>query len=131
MSDLRRRATAALARQAERARDRLRRTGARLEEFRWDRQVAERRQRVAGQAQRLHDLMAARVHRGRAALGRAAGKLETLSPLSVLSRGYALVWDGEGRLLRSAAEAAPGDPLRIRLEKGHLIATVTSREEAP
>jgi exodeoxyribonuclease VII large subunit len=75
--------------------------------------------------------VAGRVGRGRAALGRAAGKLDSLSPLAVLSRGYALVWDGEGRLLRSADQAAPGDALRIRLERGHLNATVTSREEAP
>jgi len=131
VAELRRRAETALFRQAERARERLFRTGARLEQFRWDRQVGERRQRVEAQARRLHDLVAGRVGRGRAALGRAAGKLDSLSPLAVLSRGYALVWDGEGRLLRSADQAAPGDALRIRLERGHLNATVTSREEAP
>jgi exodeoxyribonuclease VII large subunit len=129
VAELRRRAGAALARGGERARERLRRTGARLEEFRWDRQVEERRRRVGVQERRLHELLRARAQRGRAGLGRLAGKLDTLSPLAVLSRGYALVWDGQGRLLRSAAEAAPGDALRIRLERGHLGATVTSSEE--
>jgi exodeoxyribonuclease VII large subunit len=73
--------------------------------------------------------MRARTQAGRGALGRLAGKLESLSPLAVLSRGYALVWDGQGRLVRRAAQVAPGDPVRIRLEEGVLGARVTGGEE--
>ena len=58
---------------------------------------------------------AARVAESRARLGRLAGKLDSLSPLAVLSRGYALVWDEHGRLVREPADVAPGDPLRIRV----------------
>ena len=55
--------------------------------------------------------------------------LDGLSPLSVLGRGYALVWDeARGRLVRSALEVAPGEALRLRLHQGALRATVTSRE---
>jgi exonuclease VII large subunit len=49
----------------------------------------------------------------------------------VLARGYALVWDAEGRrLLRDAADVAVGDGLRIRLRQGALAATVTGKEPA-
>jgi exodeoxyribonuclease VII large subunit len=128
-SELQRRAGAALQRQAERGADRLRRTRARLDEFRWDRQVAERRRHVEGEARRLHELLRARTQHGRAALGRLAGKLDTLSPLAVLSRGYALAWDEHGRLLRDAEQVAPGDGLRLRLHRGALTARVVAREE--
>ena len=67
--------------------------------------------------------------RRRAALSRLAASLEGLSPLAVLGRGYALVWDeAAGRLVRDAAEVDPGQGLRIRLHRGALRATVLSRE---
>jgi exodeoxyribonuclease VII large subunit len=66
---------------------------------------------------------------GRSLLGRLAGKVESLSPLAVLARGYALVWDASGRrLVRAAGEVAVGEALRIRLHEGTLAATVTGKE---
>ncbi len=58
-------------------------------------------------------------------LNRASTRLETLSPLGVLSRGYALVYSGDGSLLRSAAKAAPGESIHARLAHGVIKATVT------
>jgi exodeoxyribonuclease VII large subunit len=56
---------------------------------------------------------------GRAAL------LRSLSPLSVLDRGYALVQDGEtGRVITSSESVAPGDAVHVRLARGRLEATV-------
>jgi exodeoxyribonuclease VII large subunit len=56
--------------------------------------------------------------------------LTQLSPLTVLGRGYAIVENAEGRILRQAGEAEPGDPVRIRLYRGELGAVVSSvREE--
>jgi len=43
-----------------------------------------------------------------------------LSPLAVLGRGYSLTWDETGKLLRNAAQVAPGDPVRVTLEHGEL-----------
>jgi exodeoxyribonuclease VII large subunit len=57
-------------------------------------------------------------------LNRASTRLETLSPVGVLSRGYALVYGANG-LLRKAAEATPGELIRARLAYGTLEATVT------
>ena len=130
VDELARRAQTGLTRRVERARDRYRRVGERLEAFRWDRQIADRRARVAAQEGRLGGLARQHVVSRRSALGRLAGKLDSLSPLAVLSRGYALVFDGSGRLVRDAGEVAVGDPLRIRVQSGALAARVTGKEDA-
>jgi exodeoxyribonuclease VII large subunit len=114
--------------QLERQRFRLRRCVERVDAFRWDRQVAQRRQVVRHQLERLESLTTAGLRSRRGALGGAAGKLDSLSPLSVLSRGYALVWDGRGSLVREPAEVQVGDTVRIRVHGGGLGATITSRE---
>jgi exodeoxyribonuclease VII large subunit len=65
-----------------------------------------------------------RTHRHR--LERAAGTLHTISPLATLERGYALVTRAaDNTLLRSSANVAVGDAVRVRLAKGRLDATVT------
>src|SRR5262249_55187387 len=128
VDELLRRSETALGRRLERARERYRRAGDRLEAFRWDRQIADRRARVATQASRLDGLLGQRIAAARARLGAAAGKLDSLSPLAVLSRGYALVWDGDGRLLRDPAEVETGAPLRVRVQGGTLTAQVTGKE---
>ena len=53
-----------------------------------------------------------------------AGRLDALSPLRVLARGYAVAFDRRGHALRAASETKPGEVLRIRLAKGSLTATV-------
>ena len=58
-------------------------------------------------------------------LASAAGKLDALSPLRVLSRGYALAAK-DGVVLRSAADAAVGDNLELRLHDGEIHCCVTS-----
>ena len=127
--ELLRRSEASLRRAVERGAAHARRLRERLEAFRLDRQLAARRERCAGLGRRLEDLFRSQTDRRRARLGRLAASLDGLSPLSVLGRGYALVWDeARGRLVRSALEVAPGEALRIRLHQGALRATVNSRE---
>jgi exodeoxyribonuclease VII large subunit len=129
IDELVRLADASLRRCLERSRDRARRASDRLEGFRWPRQIAERRERTAAQRSRLVTATRALVERKKGGLDRLAGMLDGLSPLKVLSRGYALVWDDvERRLVRTPAEVAVGQRLRIRLHGGRLGATVTEKE---
>ena len=41
--------------------------------------------------------------------------LEALSPKAILARGYALVFDAEGRLVKQAAQLKPGSQVRTQL----------------
>jgi exodeoxyribonuclease VII large subunit len=53
-------------------------------------------------------------------------KLDALSPLGVLTRGYSITQTANGTVLRDPATVKPGDKLKIRLERGKLDAEVTS-----
>jgi exodeoxyribonuclease VII large subunit len=55
----------------------------------------------------------------------AAGKLETLSPLRVLSRGYSLARAG-GHVLTDATKTAPGEKIEVTLARGRLDCRVES-----
>lgn len=56
-------------------------------------------------------------------------KLDTLSPLAVLTRGYSITQLEDGTIVRDAAAAKPGDQLNIRVECGKLHAKVLSVEK--
>jgi exodeoxyribonuclease VII large subunit len=55
--------------------------------------------------------------------------LESLSPLAILDRGYALIFDANGKLLKDAQAVRPGDPISARLAHGQIHANVTRTEE--
>src|SRR5690349_9924233 len=61
-------------------------------------------------------------------LNQLEGQLQALSPLAILDRGYALVFDSSGMLLKDAAPLKPGDEISARLAKGSLTATVKSTQ---
>ena len=52
-------------------------------------------------------------------------KLDAMSPLKVLTRGYAVASDEAGRIIRSAGEVQPGDPITVRVSDGIIRANVT------
>ncbi|SDT86358.1 Exodeoxyribonuclease VII large subunit [Verrucomicrobium sp. GAS474] len=59
-----------------------------------------------------------RIARLREAVGHWEARLRTLGPEGTLARGYALVLDGEGKLVRKAGEVKPGQGLKIRFGDG-------------
>ncbi|SEB83110.1 exodeoxyribonuclease VII large subunit [Terriglobus roseus] len=61
-------------------------------------------------------------------VARAETRLHALSPTAVLQRGYALVFNGEGRLLRSAKDVTAGDEIRTRLGEGEVRSRVLSSD---
>lgn len=61
-------------------------------------------------------------------LGAAAASLESLSPLSVIARGYALVYDQDGYILRSASEVEKNDEIKVQLAEGSITATIVDRQ---
>jgi exodeoxyribonuclease VII large subunit len=90
-------------------------------------------QRVRDLEQRLDDLgermrRAAnqRVIQATEKVAALAARLETLSPLNVLTRGYSLTHTADGRLVRAAADVTPGDVLVTRVASG----TIRSRVES-
>jgi exodeoxyribonuclease VII large subunit len=57
-----------------------------------------------------------------------AARLETLSPLAVLGRGYSVCWDERGtRIIRDASTVSEGDAVKVTLHRGELTAQVTKR----
>lgn len=60
---------------------------------------------------------------------RLTAKLDAMSPLKVLSRGYAMVQTDDGSVLKSVHQVHCGDHLSISLSDGRLQAAVTKREE--
>jgi exodeoxyribonuclease VII large subunit len=62
--------------------------------------------------------------RRRSHLERSQSSLQALSPTAILARGYALVFDAEGRLLKDAAQLKLGDQVTTRLGRGRFAAEV-------
>ncbi len=67
-----------------------------------------------------------RLERAESGLALAETRLESLNPLRPLARGYALVQDGNGRIISDAAQAAAGQQVKIMLGRGSLEAEVTA-----
>ncbi len=55
--------------------------------------------------------------------------LESLSPLAILDRGYALVFDSEGKLLKDSRSVKVGEEISARLSHGQIQAAVTKKQD--
>lgn len=79
---------------------------------------------------RLAARMRARLAVDRSVLVRRVERMEALSPLAVLARGYAIATTMEGRAVRDAREVMVGDAVQLRLQRGRLLTYVSARDEA-
>lgn len=66
-----------------------------------------------------------------ARLAQLSGKLDALSPLATLQRGFAIVSEADSeQILIDSKEVKPGDKIKARLSSGAIVAEVLSREDA-
>jgi exodeoxyribonuclease VII large subunit len=70
--------------------------------------------------QGLASAVRVRLHHERARLELAVGKVDALSPLAILKRGFALCRDSKGAIVKRAADVTLGDNVRVTLAAGEL-----------
>jgi len=126
--DLARRLEIAMARVQERARKNFERVARELSPARAARRASEGRVRLAVTRAALDANFGARLDDARAQLEVAVASLDALSPLGVLGRGYALVHDARGRVVRAARRVRAGERVRVRLAEGALACRVEEVE---
>lgn len=90
------------------------------------RSLERRREASDAAAARLSAAGARLLSPAESTLARLAASLDALSPLSVLSRGYAIARDGAGHVVKDASELGAGDEVRVLLGTGSFDATVTA-----
>jgi exodeoxyribonuclease VII large subunit len=87
------------------------------------------RHRLERLTTQLRGRLVARLGESRRRLAGAIGRLDSLSPLAVLGRGYSLTRAADGRIVRAAREVAAGDPVNVRLGEGSLDCRVEQAKE--
>jgi len=91
--------------------------------------VRQWQQRMDDVAQRISLAASHQVRSKSEALAAAAGRMESLSPLKVLARGYSITMMGDPpRIVKDAAALRPGDTIATRLHRGRLISRVQAAE---
>jgi exodeoxyribonuclease VII large subunit len=90
--------------------------------------IALRRGAIDALGAELDRLPRWRLERERARLDGARDRLRLLGPAATLDRGYAIVRDADGAILRDAAAAEPGDAIAVVLARGRLAARVERSE---
>ncbi len=119
LQQLMRRKLADCARELEHLRRRLRHPG---------HQLREQSQRLDDLEQRLQAAMQRKLQSAGTRLAHLAQMLDSLSPLSTLQRGYAIVTDATGSVITDASVMSQGDKVEARLAKGRLQLTVDKSE---
>ena len=119
----------ALMRRVELAREQLRRMAGSWALRHPEERLQGLRQRLDGLQARLGPLTQRRVALYGERLAGMAGRLESLSPLKVLERGYAVTLrERDGQVVRSWQDVEPGEALVTRLTRGRLHSRVERRQ---
>jgi len=92
------------------------------------RRLAGVRQQLEAQIANLASVMQTRLLESRGVLDRRNASLVALSPVAILNRGYALVFDAKGQLVSDAGRLRTGDEVSARLARGRIRARVTASE---
>jgi exodeoxyribonuclease VII large subunit len=94
------------------------------------RRLAAVRQQLQTQIGNLTAAMHTRLIQQHGALDRQTASLGALSPVAILNRGYALVFDASGQLVKDAQRLSAGDEVSARLARGQIRARVTTTESS-
>jgi exodeoxyribonuclease VII large subunit len=105
-------------------RRRLEIAAARVRAFDFRRSLAMTRKELEAGNEALARSMQSLIAAHKAQLNQAAATLQALSPLQILDRGYALVFDSNGALVKDASQLAAGDEVSARVAKGSFTAQV-------
>jgi exodeoxyribonuclease VII large subunit len=95
-------------------------------------QFAEARRRLESHEAQVNQAARLKLSRARESLMPLTAHLTQLSPLKILDRGYAIVereGQGEGKIVKSSADAPVGSDVRVRLAAGELTARVIAAHE--
>jgi len=87
--------------------------------------VNDRRMELIHLNEKLDMLTEKRVDKARVALVASLSKLEALNPLAVVSRGYAVISDCDGVMLKSIDQIKIGDKINVKIKDGTVNATVS------
>jgi exodeoxyribonuclease VII large subunit len=90
-------------------------------------QLGQARERLAVCRTHLDRTLEHKVHESAAHLGSLDARLHSLSPLAVLERGYALVLDAQGGVVRTTDQVKTGDKVTTRLTDGAFASRVESK----
>ncbi len=124
LSNLQRRLAAALREQIQLRQNQLERLHGRLLGQHPRTRLVLLARQLAEQDQRLRRAITQLLERRGTRLQHTGHGLHAVSPLATLERGYAILFDAGGHVLRSAKDVAAGTPLRARLADGELPLTV-------
>jgi exodeoxyribonuclease VII large subunit len=128
LDDLQNRADRAEGRILEQQRRRWEVASAAVRHYDVRRMLGAVRQQLTSRAGALAAAVRTLLLQRRGMLNQVAGQLEALSPLAILDRGYALVFDSSGTLLKDAARVKAGEDISARLARGTIEATVKGKK---
>tara|TARA_B100000214_G_scaffold345831_1_gene296016 strand:+ start:24 stop:1415 length:1392 start_codon:yes stop_codon:yes gene_type:complete len=94
------------------------------------RQLSDSQEALRRVSDRLVSVMQQDLKQRRDHLEHAAQTLNVVSPLATLGRGYAIIRDQSGHILRDASNVQPGDTISARVARGEMTAKVTSVKSA-
>ena len=101
--------------------------GARIRHFDVRRQLAAMTREIDSHIAALAAVMRRLLLVRRGRWERTGARLEELSPVKILDRGYALVFDSTGKLVKDAAQVKIGDEVSARLARGTIVSTVKKK----
>ena len=119
----------AMERQAERRRYRMEQYRLRLKLHDPERQIREKRQRLADDQERIQAMMERKLLDARHRLALAGGRLHGLSPLEKISKGFGFLTGADNRRIEHVRDVEVDEAITIRISDGRLTAKVTEREE--